>query len=136
MALFDRYLSRGDFRFSCMLAYYMTWYYALQHTLFSFYILARIVFYFLVCWLLFGFLLFVLAKWRGKSACGKPVLWYFPWKAVCLIAIGLSLFVGASYAFFVCSMPLSSTSVLILSLGCLGSIALIILYLHALVKKD
>lgn len=133
MLFFEKYLSRGDFNFSLVLGYFGTWFDALQQTEFSFHIIARLVFTYLIWVVVFSLLLIVIEKKLGHPLFGKKTLWFYPWKLAAIIAVTLSLMIGGTYA-LTGNTEMTTQHIVTLVVGFLGSVATIMGYLHTLVK--
>ena len=134
MAFSDKFVSRGDFNFSLVASYFVTWFIALSQTMFSFYVLGRLLFYYLLWAVIFIVLLAILEKIKGHSLFGNKSLVYFPWGTAVIIAVVLSLMIGISYA-FTGNTALTPLRLATLIAGFLGGVAIIMWYLHTLVSK-
>ena len=126
-------ISKGDLRFSLVLALFGTWFYALQQTTFTAYIFLRLLFQY-ACWaLVLALLLIVLARMLKHPVFGRTRLWYFPWLQATAVSVILSAFIGGTYALMVDSWTVQRAVVLIM--GFLVSTAAIMLYLYSLVDE-
>ena len=135
MAFTDKILSRGDFNFSLVLSYFVTWFIALSQQMFSVYVCLRLVFYFLLWTFIFSAVLAVLEKTTGRCLFGNKSLGYYPWMTAAVIAVVLSLFIGISYA-FTGDTTLTTMRLLTLLIGFLGGVAMIMWYFHTMVIKS
>lgn len=134
MKLLEKYISRGDFFFSLVLAYFSAWFQALKITTFSLRVFGRIIFDYLTWVILFATLLALIEYLRKEPLFGKKILRFFPWQTALVISIVISLLVGVSYA-FTGDTTLTTMRILTLVIGFMGSVASIMAYLYSLVEK-
>ncbi len=134
MVFFERFISKGDFNFSLVLSYFVTWFIALQQTLFSVYILLRLFFYFLIWSIFFIIIMVIVEKVTNRTLFGNKILGYYPWGTAFIISIILSLILGISYA-FTGDTTLTTLRIMTLIIGFIGSVATIMWYLHTMVIK-
>jgi hypothetical protein len=117
-----------------VLSYFVTWFIALQQTVFSVFVLARLLFYFLIWVLVFAVIMAVMERITHRALFGNKILGYYPWKIAATISIILSLLLGVSYA-FTGDTTLTSLRIATLLVGFVGCVVVLMWYLHTMVKE-
>ena len=134
MAFFEKTITKGDFHFSIVLSYFVTWFIALQQTVFSVFVMARLLFYFLIWVLVFAVIMAVMERITHRALFGNKILGYYPWKIAATISIILSLLLGVSYA-FTGDTTLTPLRIATLLVGFVGCVVVLMWYLHTMVKE-
>lgn len=125
---------KGDIFFALLLAYFLSWGYALGMADYSWLNVGRLLMHFLFLAAMLGLLLTLVSYLRGKPLMGRAKSAYFSWGRV----LPVSIFLSAAYVLFFWLMlpkPLENRhwwTLLILFIG--GCLALL-LYFYGLVQK-
>lgn len=133
MDFFKKLFRHGEFRLALVLGYYLAWFFALQQVVFDVHIAVRILLYFVLSSIIFWGLLVVVTKLAKQPLFGATKLWFFPVKESLIASIILSILVGVMFAFSG-NTEMTTLHIITLTVGFLGSIAAILLYIYGLVK--
>jgi hypothetical protein len=130
-----KYFGKGETIFSATLAYFFTWYNALQLTSFGWREVGLLVWAFALNMIIVGVLLYVATRLTKRPIFAQAKAFFFPMKIMLPVALILSA-LYAAICYIVDPMPMTALHIWVYAVGYVLAVADILLTFYLLTKKN